>query len=167
MKKKKWRYFLYIVNAYSIGFVSISLILSLRALMQSYPEPAQNLLYYMGEFIFSPFGFILALCIAWDLGCFLLWLSKKGRKTKKGAALWLQVLFLVSLLPYIVLLILCIHSYFVGVNTGWWVSNMEYGWAAVRYTAFWYLLILTGIPVLPVCIIIQIVYIIHRVQNKR
>lgn len=46
MKKKKWRYFLYIVNAYIIGFVSISLILSLRALMQSYPEPAQNLLCY-------------------------------------------------------------------------------------------------------------------------
>ena len=91
MEKKKWRYFLYIVNAYSIGFVSILLILSLRALMQSYPEPVQNLLYYMGEFIFSPFGIILALCIAWDSGCFLLWLSKKDRKTKKGAALWLQV----------------------------------------------------------------------------
>lgn len=102
MEKKKWRYFLYIVNAYSIGFVSILLILSLRALMQSYPEPVQNLLYYMGEFIFSPFGIILALCIAWDSGCFLLWLSKKDRKTKKGAALWLQVLFLISLLPYII-----------------------------------------------------------------
>lgn len=94
-------------------------------------------------------------------------LSKKGRKTKKGTVLWFQVLFLASLLPYIILLALCIHSYFAGVNTGWWVSNMEYRWAAVRYTSFWHLLIQTGIQVLPICMIIQIAYIMHRVQNKR
>lgn len=94
MKKKKWRYFLYIVNIYIIVFLSISLIFSLRTLMQSYPEPAQNLLYYMGELIFSPFGFILTFCIGWDLGCLLLWISKKGWRTKKETALWLRALFL-------------------------------------------------------------------------
>lgn len=83
MKKKKWRYFLYIVNIYIIVFLSISLIFSLRALMQSYPEPAQNLLYYMESLFFHLLDFFLPSASPGIQAAFYCGSARKARGRKR------------------------------------------------------------------------------------
>lgn len=147
--------------------MAVTLILAIINDIRIYPEEMRGILYYVKDYVFSPFGVLLLLCVIWDYGYFLMWLSRKRKKTINGIAIWYHVVFALSLLPYLFIIETAIHSYFAGINTGWWASNIEYGWNAVKYVIFWYGLFLTAFPVLPICLVIQIVYVIQCISARK
>lgn len=165
-RKWKWKYSLYLANAYITLFLFATFVQALVSDILVDPEEMLGFSVYLLYNLFTFFRTFFFLCAAWDLGYFLLWLSKKGAKNRKGIPVWFRILFFISLLPYALILFLCVLSFFFGVDVGWGSDEVRYGWQAFSYLFLWCLLVLTTIPVLPACIIVQVVYTIRRIRAK-
>ena len=82
-----------------------------------------------------------------------------------------KVLFLISFLPYIILILLAIHSAIYGHNIYTWFGN-QYIRTIYGIEAFKEIIILGGlsmcaIPILPISLIIEIIYVVRYVKNKK
>ena len=78
-----------------------------------------------------------------------------------------KVLFIISFLPYVVLILISIYYSIFGYNSGLMFSSpIIYGIEAFGQSLFWNSLTLCFIPILPIVLIYQIVYVIIKVVKK-
>ena len=82
-----------------------------------------------------------------------------------------KIIFLISFLPYIILLLLSIYSAIFGHDTYTWLERQYietlYGIEAFKETIIWCGLGMCMVPILPTAVIIQIIYIVKCMKNKR
>lgn len=112
-------------------------------------------------------GALVLLPIAWLVGEGMICLSKNGEKGKNGVAVWMNSLFAVSWLPAVFTIAASIYAGFCGFNAGiitpYYVHGLEAVWSAL----FWYLLAGTITMIFPVCLLIQIVFLLLRRKAVR
>lgn len=83
----------------------------------------------------------------------------------------LKIIFLISFVPYILLLIPACYNavfgYYDAPLLPGGASQTYYGFEAVKYTIFWYGFIFSIIiPVFPICVVYQIIYLIITINKK-
>ena len=82
-----------------------------------------------------------------------------------------KIIFLISFLPYILLILLAIHSAIYGHNIYTWFGNQYiqtiYGMEAFKEIIIWGVLAMCAIPILPIVLIIQIIYLVRYLKNKK
>lgn len=82
-----------------------------------------------------------------------------------------KIVFLISFSPYILLILLAMHSAIYGYDIYTWFGNQYirtiYGVEAFKEIVIWVGLSMCAIPVLPTALIIQIIYIVLYIKNKR
>ncbi len=115
----------------------------------------------------SVFGVILVASLLYQIGYLISFLVKRSQQKKQDTdsqPKWFKALFAGSFVPAILLIIYSLSSYFCGFT---FIFSTYYGWQAVYDTLFFTGLIFCMIPVLPLCLMIQIVYIIKAVKRRR
>ena len=82
-----------------------------------------------------------------------------------------KIIFIISFLPYILLMLLAIDAAIYGYDIYTWFGNQYirtiYGVEAFKEIVIWVGLSMCAIPVLPTALIIQIIYIVLYIKNKR
>ncbi|MDR2532609.1 MAG: hypothetical protein LBC82_07185 [Oscillospiraceae bacterium] len=89
-------------------------------------------------------------------------------KTKGQTAA--KVIFVLSFIPHMFILLFSIPAGMseTGVNTGLFGSvNMVYGMEAFLHDLSWGIAVLIVVPILPICVIYQIIYIIVKIIEKK
>lgn len=126
-------------------------------------------LFMLEREIFSPFGVITMIAVAYQIGYLLYWVVSRSQncKGKEQIVGWFRVVFIVSLFPYVFLIIRSLAASYWGYDTGFIISNKIYGFDAAITCFFWTAIGLCFIPIIPICLIIQIVYIIRSLKNKK
>ena len=77
----------------------------------------------------------------------------------------LKVLFIISILPYIVILFLGINAAFSGSN---FLGSTTYGWSAFSFIVLILVVILAlRVPIIPICLIFQICCILGYILRKK
>jgi len=78
-----------------------------------------------------------------------------------------RISFIISFIPYILLILTGMYYSIFGYQ-GMFSNTLYYGWSGFEMSVFWITLAFTlQIPILPLCIIWQIIYLIVRHKEKR
>jgi hypothetical protein len=82
-----------------------------------------------------------------------------------------KLFFLISFIPFLLLLIFACYNAIFGYYDAPLLPSggggiTYYGFEAIKYTIFWYGLGLTIIPVFPVCVVYQLIYLIVSANKK-
>ena len=120
-----------------------------------------------GNAYVSQYGVILVLSLLYQLGYFISHIVKKSEHNQQitdSSPKWFKVLFITSYIPLILLIIYSLSAYSGGFT---FIFSTCYGWEAVYDTLFFTGLIFCIIPVFPVCMTIQTVYIIKAVKRRK
>lgn len=123
-------------------------------------------LYDVWDFIISsPILLILfAIMVIYQIWYFL---HKEGKKEKKKSKLQLKkILLYLSILCWILYFGISIYNSIAGICMGLFTCTTVYGFEAFYSSLFWYGLVFSFIPVLPVTLIYIILYII-KVKRKK
>ena len=126
--------------------------------------------FWFDNFImFNLIGLFCTCCIVYQIWYFL---SSKSRKTSLTSRLNIKkILFVISLISWIIYFLLGVYASFVGYKTGFFNTTTVYGLEAFKNAMFWNLLMFTYIPILPITLIYIIVYLsrqmIKRKANKK
>lgn len=82
-----------------------------------------------------------------------------------------KVLFFISFLPYIILILISIYHAILGYDIYTWINHQYVetinGIDAFTETLFWNGITFSIIPILPISLIYQIIYIVIYFKNKR
>lgn len=82
-----------------------------------------------------------------------------------------KVLFLISFLPYIILILISIYHAILGYDVYTWINHQYietiYGIDALTETLFWNGITFSIIPILPISLIYQIIYVVIYFKNKK
>ena len=118
--------------------------------------------------------FFLILCIIYQIYYFISY--KKAKSTEKEQATnkfnkisFKKILFIISIICWIIYFLTGIYAFFFGSNTGGglFYPEIEYGIDAFLHTLFWNLIIFSAIPILPISLIYIIIYIIIKYKNRK
>lgn len=117
--------------------------------------------------------FLLIFCIIYQIYYFINYqkpktTEKEQTKNNFNKINFKKILFIISIICWIIYFLTGVHAFFFGSNTGGGLLNpeMEYGLDALLHTLFWNLMIFSVIPILPITLIYIIVYLIIKIKNK-
>lgn len=132
--------------------------------------------FYFNNIVFSWKVWILILLICYQI-YYLLTLRKGKKETvsreenanKEKRFSIKKILFIISIMCWIIYFLSGIYAFFFGSNTGGGLFShtMEYGIDALVNTLFWNLLTFSVIPVLPITLIYIIVFLIVKYKEKK
>jgi hypothetical protein len=133
--------------------------------------------HWMNDHVFSPWlnGFnwihLLFLIIVPYQFLYILKLRHIGKpfKLQTTGKTVAEVFFVLSLIPLIFILVFAIIAGLseAGVNNSWFGVNMIYGIEAFWHTLWFGIAILSLFPIIPVCTIYQVVYVIVKIVEKK
>lgn len=89
-----------------------------------------------------------------------------SEKRKKSESKVRNVLFALSFLPITLILLYSVYCSFAGYQTGLFNTHTVYGSEAFSEAFLWTCLMLLMIPVLPLMLVWQIVYIVRKIGKK-
>ncbi|MBO5141666.1 MAG: hypothetical protein J6C46_01475 [Clostridia bacterium] len=81
-----------------------------------------------------------------------------------------KIVFFISLIPFIIIVLISLYHAIFGYDVYTWIIptyvKTVYGFEAFLESLIWLGLTLIYIPVLPICLIIQIIYLINYIIRK-
>lgn len=117
--------------------------------------------------MFNYIGAIVILSVCYQIYYFVSYKKNKEVKESKYMKINLKkILFVISLLCWVIYFVIGLSAFFFGASAGLFDSEVVYGFEAVKSTLFWFLLVFSIIPVLPITLIYIIVYLIVKYKEK-
>ncbi len=121
--------------------------------------------------IFSFWAILLIIIVSYQLWYFIFRFKTKSEKHKskkevKNVSILKKIIFILSIICWVLYLGSGLHSFFFGTCIGFLNCEMVYGFDAMLDTLFWYGILFSMIPVLPITLIYIIMYIIRNKTKK-
>lgn len=131
----------------------------------------EGMMAFLGEAWDSLYGSVIALilvgaCIIYQIYYFMNFRINKGKKDKKTKINIKKILFVVSVICWLMYFMLGVYAFFFGINDGLFSDNFVYGIEALKVSLTWNLLIFTYIPVLPISTIYICIYLLMKYKEK-
>ena len=119
-------------------------------------------------------SFFVILCLIYQIYYFITYKKAKTTKNEQSKNKFnkmnsKKILFIISIICWIIYFLTGIYAFFFGSNTGGglFYPKMEYGIDALLHTLFWNLIIFSAIPILPISLIYIIIYLIIKYKNRK